>query len=93
MDDLTFALSVLCAFLDISKCWFMAPHSDYGNTIERSTSLSIAAWVQSEPMCFELYAGIGQRPQSFAKAACERRRVGSSPTVINISATVNVAIP
>ena len=35
----------------------------------------------------------GQTPQSFANAASDRMRVGSSPTRINISATVSVAIP
>ena len=56
-NNLAFALPVFGAFLDISQCRFVASHSDNGNTIERSTSLSIAAWVQSKAMCFATSCG------------------------------------
>ena len=38
-------------------------------------------------------AGIGQAPQSFAKAACERIRSGLSPKMINSSAAVWAPTP
>lgn len=40
-----------------------------------------------------LDAGIGQTPQSFASAASDLMRAGSSPTRMSISATVIVAMP
>src|SRR5580700_6581189 len=42
---------------------------------------------------FPLEAGIGQAPQSLAKAASERMRSGLSPTRMSISAAVPVEIP
>ena len=53
-NDFAFALSVFRAFFDIGKCRFVAQHSDDGHAIECGISLSIAASVQSEPMCSEL---------------------------------------
>ena len=45
-NNLAFALSVFCAFIDIGKRWFVASHSDDGHTIENGVGLSIAASVR-----------------------------------------------
>ena len=50
--DFAFALSVFCAFLNISQSWFVASHPDNGHAIKGGVGLWISALVQSEAVCF-----------------------------------------
>ena len=91
--DFAFALSVFCTFLNISQSWFVASDPDNGQAIKGGVGLLNSPRFNRKRCVLPLHAGIGQTPQSFANAACQRMRVGSSPTSINISATVSVAMP
>ena len=92
-NDFAFALSVFCTFLNISQSCFVASDPDNDQAIKGGVGLWISALVQSEAVCFAAECRGWATPQSFANAACQRMRIGSSPTSINISATVSVAMP
>ena len=70
----------------------MISHSDDHNSIQGSISLAVARLRRCR-FVFPLEAGIGQAPQSLAKAASERMRSGLSATRMSISAAVPVEIP
>ena len=68
-------------------------HAHDGGPVERGVGLAVAAAVEAMPVVMPEDAGIGQAPQSLAKAASERIRSGLSPKTISISAAVSAPMP
>ena len=72
----------------------MEPHAHDGGPVERGVGLAVSAAVEAVPVVvMPEDAGIGQAPQSLAKAASDWIRWGLSPKTISISAAVSAPMP
>ena len=93
-NDVTFGPAVRRASGDVVDSRLMESQAHDDRSIEGGVGLSVAAPIEAVPASvIPDEAGMGQAPQSFAKAASERIRSGLSPNRINISAAVWAPTP
>ena len=83
-NDLARGPAIGGAACDVVAGWLVESHADDDGSLEGGVGLAVAAPIQAVPASGPPEeAGIGHAPQSFAKAASERMRVGLSMATEN----------